>query len=155
MNVGRRGCVALDAAVGLVDPPVTELLASVALDVSDNQVLPLHVWADAGESVLDELEEELARFLGPAGGWAAPLLPLGMVSDTFVVTEERNGALVVDDGLEIGDGLVSAHALDSTANFKHWLEMNALHDCLSLEARNVFAECVGLAHFRKDGPKPL
>ena len=154
LDVRRWGCVALDTTVGLVDPPVAELLASVALDVRDDQVLLLHVRADARECVLDQLDEELAGLLRPAGGRAAPLLALGVMSNTLVVTEEWDSALVVNDSLKIRQGLLRSHTLDRTANFEHRLEVNAFHDSLSLQARNVFAERVGLTHLSKGWAKP-
>ena len=151
LDVRRWGRVALDATVGLVDPPVAELLASVALDMGDDEVFPLHVRANARKSVLDELDEELAGLLWPASGRAAPLLTLSVVSNTLVVAEEGNSALVVNDGLEISERLIGGHALDRAANLKHWLEVNAFHDRLSLQARDIAVECVGLSHFKRPG----
>ena len=43
-----------------MNPPVTELLASVALNMGDHQIIPLHVRANARKRILDQLDEELA-----------------------------------------------------------------------------------------------
>ena len=155
LDVRRRGGVALHPSVSLVDPPVPERLGPVALDVGDDELLTLHVRADSGERVLDQLDEEFARLLRPAGGRAAPLLPLRVVGDALVVAEERDGALVSDNGLEIFERLVSRHALDRAADFEHRLEVNALLDGLRLEARRARVESVGLAHCERTAKTAL
>ena len=138
----------------LVDPPVPERLGPVALDVGDDELLALHVRLDSGERILDQLDEELARLLRPAGGRAAPLLALCVVGHALIVAEERDSALVRNNGLEIFERLVRRHALDRAADLEHRLEMNALLNGLCLEARRARVERVGLAHYERTA-KPL
>ena len=151
LHVRRRGRVALDPAVRLVDPPVPEGLGSVALDVGDDELLALHVRLDSGERVLDEFDEELAGLLRPAGGRAAALFALGVMRDALIVAEERDGALVLDNGLKICERLICSHALDGAANFKHRLEVNALLHSLGLQARGTWVICVRLSHLKRLG----
>ena len=111
-----------------MDSSVAELLGTVALDVCDDKVVNVDFWlmGSATQSVFDELDEQLARFLGPTGLWAAPFVALLVVGNTFVVTEEWNGSFVGDDALEIFDRLIGLHSLNSTAGLEHGLEVDAL-----------------------------
>ena len=152
LDIGWWGSIALHSTVGLVDSPVSEHLTPVALDVSDNKLFPVHFWGDTSEGVLDELDEELAGLLWPAGGWGTPLLALSVVGNTLVITEEWDGALVADDSLEVFEGLVSGHALDSVTDLEHWLEVDALLNSLSLKALHVGLETVILTHRGKAWP---
>ena len=70
------------------------------------------------------------------------------MGDALIVAEKWNSALVVDNSLKICKCLIGSHALDRATNFEHRLKMNTLHNCLSLEAWNVFPERVRLAHRR-------
>ena len=47
--------------MSLVDSPVPEHLTPVALDVGNDEVLPVHFWCDAGKGILDKLDEKLAN----------------------------------------------------------------------------------------------
>ena len=135
--------------MSLVDAAVTVLGSTVNLNVSDDNIFDVDLWLlrSCGKGVLDKLDEELSRLLWPSGAWAAPLVSLSVVWDTFVVTEERNGPLVVDDLLEVLDSLGGLHSLDSTTSFEHWLEVNAFWRSPGLKSLLLITEeCVLFAH---------
>lgn len=141
--------------MSLMNTAPAVLGSTVALNMSNNAVLNVDVllgWLGGSrDSSLDELKIELSAFDWPAGLWAAPLVALSMVGDTLIVAEEWNGTLLADNGLEVFDGLIDLHALDSTASLEHWLEVDALIASPGFKALIVLSTAKGimLTHFER------
>jgi hypothetical protein len=83
-------------------------------NVLDQQLVLLQVLGlSVGLGVLEEVEDESNRLLGPSTLGGAKLLGLGGTTDTSSEPSERNDLLVVLDIREVGVGLGKGHTCDS------------------------------------------
>ena len=78
-----------------------------------------------GLSVLEQVQDELARLGGPAGHGHAEGLGLSSAADTTVEAAEGDGLLVLLDVLEVSEGLLQLHAGDGGSDLTGVLEVNA------------------------------
>lgn len=102
--MARLGVEAVDTAEGTVSAaPAGRGL--VDLDVRDHKVLDVQaLGVGIGTSVLKKVGDELHRLDGPAGLGDTELLALGSAANVAVVLAERNGTLLLGDGLEVLEG---------------------------------------------------
>lgn len=120
-HVGSNATVCAEGTAahldGLVDLHVTNV------QVLNVEVLGLGVGLKVGE----EVEHELDRLHGPAdlitGG--VDDLGLGVATATSAVDLEGDGALLVEDLLEVGGGSLNLHAANKATHVDHLLEVGA------------------------------
>lgn len=108
----RRGHVRVDATVGTIRT-TTEARRPVNLDVVDDQ--PVNVQSPVvgvGFGVLQQLQQELGRLLGPTANGRVPVLGLGAATDTTVEATEWNALLLLADVLQELLGTAQRHTLD-------------------------------------------
>mmetsp|Transcript_22790 Transcript_22790/g.49963 ORF Transcript_22790/g.49963 Transcript_22790/m.49963 type:complete len:209 (-) Transcript_22790:26-652(-) len=126
LNVAGGRHVRVDATVGTVGAAAL-LLGLVHLDVGNGQgvdVQTLHLGVALG--VLEETQEELARLGRPAGLAVSAALVLGLRSAANATAEatEGDGALVIDNVLQVLLGDVQGHLADGHGRLTRVLEVN-------------------------------
>lgn len=122
-----RAHVRVDTAVGAVGPPASAG-GLVDLDVRDEE----HVGVETlelgvGLGVLEQVEQELARLLGPPGlpNLVTLVLGLGSTANAAVEACEGDSALVVQDGLQVLTGLDQVLAANGSSGLTRVLEVHA------------------------------
>ena len=126
LDVGGLGHVGADATVGPVGAAASAG-GAVALDVRDDEVLPVHrLGLGVGLGVLDEVEDDLGGLNGPPAGVSGgvDLLSLGVVADSSGVLGEGDGGLELEDVVHELLGLGGGHAVDVVGNFAAVLEVD-------------------------------
>ena len=112
LDVARRRHVRIDATVGPVRP-TPHMGSPVHLNGVDDQVVGVQTLVlGVALRVLQEVEEELGRLLGPATLRRAVDFSLGVTSDAAHEAPEGDDFLLVDDVLQVGGGAVQRHLLD-------------------------------------------
>lgn len=104
----------------------TELGGAVDLDVGDLEGIGIKsLGLGVRRGVLEEVEEETTRLLGPATNVSRVLVDLshGVTAD-LLGTTERNDLLVSDNVLEEDLSALQGHTLDGGGTFSSVLVMN-------------------------------
>ena len=106
-----------DSTVGPVGPS-SPLLGSVDLNVSDHQLLEVELLdISVGFEVSEDGHDGLNGFLWPPTLDETEFLGLGGSSDASVEFSVRNASLVVENLLEVSDGLGDLHIEAGTGSF--------------------------------------
>lgn len=135
LHVARVGHEGVDATVSAVQA-TADLGGSVDLDVANVQEIGVQVLeGSVGLGVLEEIQQELARLLGPAGEGARDvgvLLRLGSTANTSNGATEGDGILVVQDALKESLSLLKTHSTDGVGGGVGVLEVDTQVGSLSL-----------------------
>lgn len=158
-GVGHEG---VDTTVGAVQA-AADLGGGVDLDVADVQEISVQILAGSVDlSVLEEIQEELAGLLGPAGeraGHVLVLLGLGSAADSTDGATEWNCILVVQNTLQESLRLLKTHTTDRVSGGVRVLEVHAQIGALSLsrctDANNWGTLSVLLIFFYPTTSNPL
>lgn len=135
LNVAGVSLVRVDSTVGPVSPSAGFLFGAKSVgqscrsqtrrvrsthrgllhnNVLDGQLLLLQVLGlSVGLGVLDQVEDESNRLLGPTSLGGTKLLGLGSTTDSTGEPSERNNLLVLLDVREVSVGLLDVHACDA------------------------------------------
>lgn len=124
LDVRGRRHVRVDTTVGTVSSS-SQLGSLVGLDVVDNQGLNIEsLHFGVGLGVLQEVQQEATRLLGPSSLGGSISLGLSVSSDTVDKSSEGDGVLVGNDVLQVGLGASQGESLDGLAGLAGVLEVN-------------------------------
>lgn len=125
LDVARGRHVGVDPTVSTVRP-TPQTGSPVNLDVRHDQ--PVYVQpavVGVAFAVLQHLQQELGRLLGPAPLGGFELLGLGAATDSAVEAPEGNALLMGDHVLQVGDRALQGHLLDGVCGLAGVLEVHA------------------------------
>jgi hypothetical protein len=148
LHVARVGHEGVDASVGAVQA-TADLGGSIDLDVGDVELVEVQVLErSVGLSILEQVQEELAGLLGPAGEGAREmlvLLGLSSAANSSDGAAEGDGVLVVQDALQESLSLLKSHSTDGVSGGMGVLEVDTQVGTLGL----------GGCFTEQDGTKPV
>ncbi len=124
LNVRGRRHVGVDTTVSAIST-TTELGCGIGLHVIDDEVLDVEaLHFGVRLSVLEEIEEEAARLLGPTT--LSGTMCLGLCGTTSIIGEAAEGhtLLLGNNVIEEGLGALEAQALKGLAGLAGVLEVN-------------------------------
>lgn len=122
LDVARRRHVGIDATVGTVCA-ATQAGSTVHLDVLNDQTINVQALVvGIGLGVLEELQQELGRLLGPTSLCRLPLLGLRASAHSSVVAAEWHALLLLHDVLQEALGTTQRHALDGVSSLERVLK---------------------------------
>ena len=124
LNVARSVHVGVDSSVGSVSSS-SAALGLVALNVGEDQLLNVQRLAlGVGDQVLEQTDDHLGGLHGPATLGVLELLGLGSSANLSVETAEGDASLLLEDGVQILDGISHLVSSDGRADLEGVLEVN-------------------------------
>jgi hypothetical protein len=127
LDVGRLGSVLSDATVRPVGTTASSRGLVTLGVVNDAGINVQSLGLGVGDGIQDKILVDSGRLDGPSSGVTGRVDLLGhtLVADTSGKDHERNDGLVLEDVIEVLEGLVDLHALGDGGDFAAVLEMDA------------------------------
>jgi len=127
LNVGRLGGVLSDATVRSVGATASGGSLVALGVVNDAGINVQSLGLGVGDGIQDKILVDSGRLDGPSSGVTRGVELLGhtLVADTSGEDHERNNGLVLENVIEVLEGLVDLHSLGDGGDFAAVLEMDA------------------------------
>lgn len=132
LDVAVGGQVGADATVGSVSSTAAGD-GALGHGVGDHALVGVELLAfGVGLEVDQELTDDLDGLLGPSTGLVLELLEHGVSADGSAEPSEWNNLFVLEDILQVSDGLLQGPALDGAGDFVSVLEVSSKVSNLAL-----------------------